>query len=90
MTALLNKKVAAVWVFLVAVTLFSLAMSTSQHISDPGEVTGMLILLLAFVKVWLVGMYFMELRGAPRLLRALFNGWCVAVGVGVVSLLALG
>ena len=35
------------------------------------------VLVTAFAKVWLVGFQFMELRGAPRLLRHAFDAWVV-------------
>lgn len=35
------------------------------------------VLITAFAKVWLVGFQFMELRGAPRLLRHAFDAWVV-------------
>lgn len=32
---------------------------------------------IAFVKIYLVGWYFMELRFAPRALRLICSGWVV-------------
>jgi Prokaryotic Cytochrome C oxidase subunit IV len=48
------------------------------------------ILLIAFIKVRLVGLYFMELRGAPTLLRGLFEAYCaiectVVIGVFLLA-----
>lgn len=37
------------------------------------------ILLIAFIKVRLFGMYFMELRDAPNVLRGLFEAYCLVV-----------
>jgi hypothetical protein len=37
------------------------------------------ILLIAFVKIRFVGLYFMELRGAPTLLGSMFESYCVIV-----------
>jgi hypothetical protein len=39
----------------------------------------LIIFVVAFVKVRFVGLYFMELRQAPVILRSLFEGWCVVV-----------
>ena len=36
-------------------------------------------LLIAFVKIRFVGLYFMELRGAPTLLGSMFESCCVIV-----------
>ncbi len=43
------------------------------------------ILLIAFIKVRLVGLYFMELRDAPTVLRGLFEAYCAVVCAVVVS-----
>lgn len=37
------------------------------------------VIVVAFVKVWIVGFQFMELRHAPRWLRHSFDAWLVAV-----------
>jgi heme/copper-type cytochrome/quinol oxidase subunit 4 len=44
------------------------------------------ILVVAFVKVWVVTHYFMELRHAPRWLRAIVNCWILATCMLVVGL----
>jgi hypothetical protein len=36
-------------------------------------------MLVAFVKMFLVGTYFMELREAPQVLRGVFLGYCLLV-----------
>ncbi|MFZ0715811.1 cytochrome C oxidase subunit IV family protein [Mycobacterium sp.] len=43
------------------------------------QLASVIILLIAFIKVRLVGMYFMELREAPNVLRGLFEAYCVIV-----------
>jgi hypothetical protein len=47
------------------------------------------ILLIAFIKVRLVGLYFMELRGAPTVLRGLFEAYCAIVCTVVVLVFLL-
>ncbi|MET0829795.1 MAG: cytochrome C oxidase subunit IV family protein [Microbacterium sp.] len=47
------------------------------------------VIAVAFVKMWLVGRYFMELREAPALLRRLFDCWIVIFGLATVLLAAL-
>ena len=42
---------------------------------------------IAFIKVRFVGLYFMELREAPMLLRGLFETYCIAVCTLVISVL---
>ena len=45
-----------------------------------------LVLLIAFLKARLIGLEFMELRAAPRVLRSIFEAWTV---VACATLLAL-
>jgi hypothetical protein len=70
----------AVWLLLVAATATSWFLGTDHGlpVSDPSLI-GVAILVVAVVKVRLVGTYFMELRDAPAVLRSLFNLYCVAV-----------
>jgi len=65
-----------VWALLVAATLLTWSVGGG----------GMAVLVIAFVKVRLVGLHFMELRAAPLPLRMLFEGWvvvtcCVLIGL---------
>jgi hypothetical protein len=48
------------------------------------------LIAVAFVKVRLVGLYFMELRAAPLALRVVFEGWVVATGGVLVGLYLSG
>ena len=47
---------------------------------------GLVILLIAFVKVRFVGRYFMELRHAPLGLAAAFDAWIVVVAATLIGL----
>jgi hypothetical protein len=49
------------------------------------SLASVLILLIAFMKVRLVGLYFMELREAPVALRGLFQGYCIVVSAAVLG-----
>ena len=44
------------------------------------------VIVVAFIKVWIVGFQFMELRHAPRWLRHAFDGWIFAVCVALVAI----
>jgi Prokaryotic Cytochrome C oxidase subunit IV len=46
-------------------------------------------LLIAFIKVRLVGLYFMELRGAPTVLRGLFEAYCAIACTVVIGVFLL-
>ena len=85
MSELLSNRITAVWALLVGATAFSWWLGTDHGLSDH-RLAGVLILLVAFVKIGFIGMYFMELRDAPRALKALFQGWCVVVFVALTAM----
>ena len=78
MTALLRAPATVVWIMLVLATMISWALGTERGIGNQ-SFTSVLILLIAFIKVRLVGLYFMELREAPFKLRGLFEAYCIVV-----------
>jgi Prokaryotic Cytochrome C oxidase subunit IV len=69
---LLRTRTSAVWLLLTVATVLSWALGTHHGFA-------IAILVIAFVKIRFVGLYFMELRGAPPALRAVFETYCVAV-----------
>jgi hypothetical protein len=72
----------AVWVALVAATAAT-GFSGADHGLGAGDVAALGVIAVAFVKVWLVGRHFMELRTAPPLLRGLFDGYVVVVATAL-------
>ncbi len=73
-----------VWLVLVGATLASWSLGAEHWLSGP-RAASLAILLVAFFKVRLVGLHFMELRSAPVGLRIAFEVWALAVcGVLVV------
>jgi hypothetical protein len=78
MTALLRTPATAIWMVLIVATMTSLALG-SEHGINNHTLASTAILLIAFIKVRLVGLYFMELRDAPTVLRSLFEAYCVIV-----------
>jgi hypothetical protein len=81
MPALIRTAATPVWIGLMALTALSLAVGGAHG-------TTVFVLAVAFVKVRFIGMYFMELREAPPLLRFAFEGWCLLIG-GLVILMYL-
>ena len=75
------------WIFvvLVAATLSSWVLGVEGSTS---ALIGCTILAIAFVKVRLVGLYFMELRQAPPALRGVFEAY-VALTAGTLLVLYL-
>ena len=68
----------AVWFLLVAATAVSWFLGTDHDLSPSEQsFSGAVILVVAIIKVRLVGTYFMELRNAPGALRSLFGLYCL-------------
>lgn len=77
--ATLRTPVNIVWLGLVAATLLSFHVAPADGKTPGHALAGTLVLTIAFLKVRLIGRYFMELRTSPRLLRGLFDLYCVSV-----------
>lgn len=77
------------WAVLMLSTLVSwlLAADHGSLLSDR-VVTGSVVIAIAFLKIYLVGRYFMELRFAPQGLRLPFNLWGLATCALVIALYA--
>lgn len=71
----------AVWLFLMAAAVLTAVIGLEQHGGSP--MIGLLLLVIAFVKVRLVAMDFMEIRDAPLPLRLVVEAY---VGVTFVAL----
>jgi hypothetical protein len=80
-------RVAAVWAFLVLATLTSWVLGEDRLIHTQ-DVVAVAVIAIAFIKVRLVGIHFMELREAPALLRYAFEAY-VAVAATVLIVLYL-
>jgi caa(3)-type oxidase subunit IV len=86
---LLRTPVTLVWALLMAATALSMWVAIEHGIVSRAAATTV-VMSIALVKAWLVGMYFMELRHAPWPLRAAFHAWCVICGAAVLGIYALG
>jgi hypothetical protein len=76
--ALLRARFTAIWFVLIAATLLSVWLGTDHGLTSSAG-RSILIFVVAFIKIRLVGLYFMELRDAPLALRGIFEGYCVVV-----------
>ena len=72
-----------VWLTLVAATFLSRWLATDE--AHGGDLIAVVILVVAAVKIRLVGMHFMELNNAPRLLRGMFELYVAALLAGMVG-----
>ncbi|TAM69765.1 cytochrome C oxidase subunit IV family protein [Mycobacterium sp.] len=90
MKTYLRTPATAVWAVLLVATLATWMLGAGHTvIVDSARVATIFVLLIAFVKVDLVGRYFMELQHAPRRLALLFNGWTVITCAVVIALYVL-
>jgi heme/copper-type cytochrome/quinol oxidase subunit 4 len=71
-----TKHSAIVWAALVAFTVLSFLLG-GEHLIDTRTLAAAAVLGIAAIKIRLVGLHFMELRGAPLALRAVFETYCV-------------
>lgn len=83
---LLEKRVAA-WAALMVFTMASWALGVTHGFGHSNRSGNVIIVCVAVVKVGLVGLYFMEIRYAPALLRLLFAGYCAVAAVLLTGLL---
>ena len=80
MCALVRTKATGVWLALILATTVSWALGTNHGLGTGGHTaSSTVILAVALFKVRLVGLWFMELRHAPHVLRAGFEVYCAAV-----------
>jgi caa(3)-type oxidase subunit IV len=80
MRTLMRMNVSRIWLVLSALTVVSWALGADHAIGALHHAPASLVIIaVAVFKVRLVGLYFMELRSAPRLLRGLFEGYCVVL-----------
>lgn len=73
-----------VWLVLLAATVLTAVVGLEQ--AGTSQSVGLLLMGIAFVKLRLVGIHFMELGTAPLPLRLVFEGYVVAVFVVLVTL----
>jgi len=77
-----------VWAALVALTLLSFELQRQARVGS--GLVGLAVLLIAFYKVRLIGMRYMELRDAPLALRLAFDGWVIGFASVLLVLFRLG
>lgn len=80
------------WSFLAVLTIVSWVLGSDHALGSGGNhvSASLVIIVVAVVKVRLVGMYFMELRDAPVALRSIFETYCAAVLVVLGSVYLFG
>jgi len=74
---ILRSRISLIWLVLVVATLVSWRIGADDA-ANPHLGTAV-VLIVAFYKARLVGLYFMELRDAPLPLRLFLEGYCLIV-----------
>ena len=88
-----NKRLFAVWLILVAITLSYLWIdhSAGQHgIPTASTVITVAAICLALIKVRIIMREFMEVRGAPQVLCRLTDFWVVLMAVAMLGVYLAG
>ena len=83
-----NRRIAVVWVFLSVVTLASWLLGSARGHQEftPSTAITVGILAAAVIKGRLIMQHFMEVRDAPRWLRAVTDGWLVLLAGSILVL----
>ncbi|WP_459958055.1 cytochrome C oxidase subunit IV family protein [Mycobacterium avium] len=69
------------WTLLVAATFCSFGIFESAAANGRDvPIAGGLVIAIAFIKVRLIGLRFMELRSCPLWMRGAFELWVIAIG----------
>jgi caa(3)-type oxidase subunit IV len=80
MRSVVRTNASLIWVLLCALTIVSWALGTNHGAGVGHHLPASLVIFaVAVFKVRLVGLYFMELKMAPRVLRGLFEGYCLGL-----------
>ena len=80
MRSVVRTKASLIWFLLCALTIVSWALGTNHGFgADHHLPASLVIFAVAVFKVRLVGLYFMELKMAPNVLRGLFEGYCLGL-----------
>jgi heme/copper-type cytochrome/quinol oxidase subunit 4 len=80
----LRLRITQVWFVLAGATVLSWWLAGGPGVSQQAVTSGLFV--VAFVKVWLVVHYFMEVRTAPRPLRLIADGWVVATCCTILAI----
>jgi hypothetical protein len=77
----------AIWLILILASFLTWWLGTHDsrdQLTDRFMIAA--VIVIAFLKAYLVGMEFMEVRGAPAVLRGLLTGWVGLLAVAVTTL----
>ena len=85
-TSVLSDGKTVAWLILVVATGVGWWLAQAGQANIQGvRLTTAGVIVVAFIKVWIIGFQFMELRYAPRWLRHAFDAWIITVCVVLLS-----
>jgi hypothetical protein len=84
MAYLLRSRATALWLVLVSLTFLSLEFLQGLTFGGNRRAGAVAVVIVAFTKVRLVGLDYMELRTAPPLLRYIFEAWILIVMLAII------
>jgi heme/copper-type cytochrome/quinol oxidase subunit 4 len=88
LATLLKNRISLVWLLLIVLTLISWRVGTDGGVT--AHLATVIVLIVAFFKVRLVGLNFMELRNAPLPLRLILEGYCLVVCTTLIIMYLAG
>jgi hypothetical protein len=89
----LNRRLFASWLLLSAITVgYALIDRSADHggVRQASTIVTISAVVLALVKVRLIMGEFMEVRGAPKLLRLVANLWILIMGLTMITTYLVG
>lgn len=81
-----DRRLVVVWAVLVAATLLSFVLGTDHDPLQSRTLSAIAIIVIAFWKIYLVGIHYMTLDRAPRLLRLAFELYVVVTCLALMVL----
>jgi Prokaryotic Cytochrome C oxidase subunit IV len=81
-----TRRLTVLWVVLLALTLLSAEVLRNAQLEIGGTLLMAAVVLVTLTKARIIGLHYMELKGAPWPLRAAFEAWLVVVSVAILFL----
>lgn len=85
-----NKRLTGYWLVLVGATVVSIEFVRGLFGASGVQAAGIAVLIIAFIKVRIVGREFMELRRAPWAAQLAFDAWAVVLCTALIVLYRQG
>lgn len=81
-----RERITALWLLLIVLTLLSLEYFRDLGHGSDYRLGSVVVMIIAFIKVRLVGLDYMELRNAPLPLRLVFEVWVIGLCSVIITL----